>query len=718
MDKLLHQMRQVFGFDSFRPGQREVVEAIINRRDVLVVMPTGGGKSLCFQLPALMLEGVTLVISPLIALMKDQVDGLLDKRVAVTFINSSVSATEQYRRIEAINKGDYRLVYVAPERFRHKHFVEALQQTTIAFCAVDEAHCVSMWGHDFRPDYLRIGDSLKKLGSPPMAAFTATATPEVRDDIQSHLRLREPTIFVTGFARPNLAFRVTHVSSSAQKYARLKEIIERCGTGIIYCATRKRVAEVSASLAGWDVTHVAYHAGMEDGERKEAQEVFMTGRMDAVVATNAFGMGIDRADIRFVVHFELPGSVEAYYQEAGRAGRDGQPAICELLFTYADKRIQEFFIEGANPSVAVIADVYRVLRGAASAEFEVRLSIKAIAELMGPRSNGMAVSSALTVLSRHGYIDRFDIPGERIRGTRLLKPQCSPHQLEIDRAALAEKDRRDRRKLENVIRYAYNRACRQRFILSYFEDTCAANCAKCDVCEPSDSLDLVESTAPELREPDDEELLILQKALSGVARMSRRDAQSTWVPRFGKARIIDMLMGSRSQEIKRAGLDSLTTHGILKPEGREYLSLLFRELDRRGFIRTELGEYPLVTLTASGEQAMKAPRTSRIEWPARNVSKPKCSKRVRRTPQAVDSEPNLELLELLKQKRIELARARGGKPAYTIFPDVTLEHLAASQPLSAEECRGIPGIGAVRARTVLPTFLRVVAAWRLRSENA
>ncbi|MCB1237513.1 MAG: ATP-dependent DNA helicase RecQ, partial [Verrucomicrobiae bacterium] len=314
-----------FGFGEFLAGQERVVSALLAGRDALVVMPTGGGKSLCYQLPALVMDGVTLVISPLIALMKDQVDGLVRRGVPATMINSTLSPSEQQARIQEMRRGKHKLVYVAPERFRSQAFTNALSQVEIALFAVDEAHCLSQWGHDFRPDYLRLAQALEALDHPQTAAFTATATEDVRADILKHLALRDPFVSISGFERPNLSLAVTQISKVREKYDRLEAIVREHKTGIVYCATRRKVEEVADSLALMGVKVVAYHGGMEDAERERVQNVFLDRGKDVAVATNAFGMGIDRSDVRFVVHFETPGSIEAYYQEAGRAGRDGEP---------------------------------------------------------------------------------------------------------------------------------------------------------------------------------------------------------------------------------------------------------------------------------------------------------------------------------------------------------------------------------------------------------
>jgi ATP-dependent DNA helicase RecQ len=487
-DPVAAALQRQFGFSAFRPGQEAIVRAVLAGVDVLCVMPTGAGKSLCFQLPALLRDGTALVISPLIALMKDQVEALAARGIAATFINSTLAPQELESRLWQFRAGAWQLVYVAPERLRQPGFLRAAAAARIAFVAVDEAHCVSQWGHDFRPDYLRIGAFLDAIGRPPACAFTATATPEVRADILQHLGLRQPRVFVAGFARPNLAFRVHAASQRADKLARLGEIIERQRTGIVYCATRRHVDEVASRLEKWDICHVAYHAGMPDAARAAAQDQFMRGAAEVAVATNAFGMGIDRADIRFVVHFDLPGSVEAYYQEAGRAGRDGQPALCELLYNYADRQTQDFFIDGSNPPPWVIRMVYAHLRAAANGGDTVQLSIEQIADALALR-NSMQVGSALSQLAHAGAIERFDVPGARIRATRLLPPGYAPDTLPIDDAALAEKERRDRARLMSVLSYATLQGCRQAWIRRFFGESDPAPCGGCDNCRQDSGRD-------------------------------------------------------------------------------------------------------------------------------------------------------------------------------------------------------------------------------------
>jgi RecQ family ATP-dependent DNA helicase len=415
-------LRKFFGFEAFREGQGEVVESVLAGHDTVVVMPTGGGKSLCFQLPALMRDGVTVVVSPLIALMKDQVDALHARGLPATFINSSLDFEEQKERIAGVRRGAFKLLYVAPERFRSNHFVETLKSVNIALFAVDEAHCISQWGHDFRPDYLRLQSFRERIGRPQTVALTATATPYVRADIIEQLKLDDPRAFVSGFDRPNLSLGVVHTEKEREKYARIRHLAEeyKGQSGIVYTSTRKSVEQITRKLLDYKLSVIGYHAGMTDEERVRAQEDFMTGRAQVIVATNAFGMGIDKPDIRFVVHFHLPGSIEAYYQEIGRAGRDGRQSVCLLLFNYADKRTQDYFIEGSYPPPELIAKVYEAL--VSTGQRRIELATREIAARAGLR-NEMAVQSALITLEKAGHVER-GTASENRASLRLLMP---PH---------------------------------------------------------------------------------------------------------------------------------------------------------------------------------------------------------------------------------------------------------------------------------------------------
>ncbi|HJZ68833.1 MAG TPA: RecQ family ATP-dependent DNA helicase [Blastocatellia bacterium] len=429
VERAREALQQHFGFTDFLEGQAEVIESVLAGHNAVVVMPTGGGKSLCYQLPAMMIDGVTLVVSPLIALMKDQVDQLSTRGIPTTFINSSLPYAETNRRLSEIRRGIYKLVYIAPERFRSQAFMDSIAQVKVRLFAVDEAHCISHWGHDFRPDYLRLKEAAQRLGHPQILALTATATTKVRADISEQLGLTDPSFLVAGFDRPNLALRVVHVSTDKEKLETVKRTINTLGahgsrvrrgetdgegthagrvrsqggSGIIYTATRKSVEQLAAKLKMAGLSVEPYHGGMGELERTRAQDSFMNGRLQAIVATNAFGMGIDKRDIRFVIHYHIPGSIEAYYQEVGRAGRDGLPAECLLLFNYADTRTQQFFIEGNNPPPELIRRVYHEI--ASFGVEKIEMSARELAERLGEK-NEMSIYSALVMLEKAGHIER------------------------------------------------------------------------------------------------------------------------------------------------------------------------------------------------------------------------------------------------------------------------------------------------------------------------
>lgn len=345
-------LKHYYGHTSFREGQNVIIDALLSGRDAMAIMPTGAGKSMCFQIPALISEGVALVISPLISLMKDQVLSLIGMGAKAAYINSSLTPAQQQEALRRATLGWYKIIYVAPERLHTAEFLRFALQANISLIAVDEAHCVSQWGQDFRPSYLQIADFIRKLSRrPPVGAFTATATPRVKEDILRLLQLEKPRIVVTGFDRPNLRFSVCKTASLPEKDKLLLDIIRDHGTdsGIVYCATRKAVEEVCELLSDEGVSATRYHAGLSDGERKANQDDFRFDRAQIMVATNAFGMGIDKSNVRYVVHYNLPKDLESYYQEAGRAGRDGAEAECILLYNGRDVHTARFLIEHSEP---------------------------------------------------------------------------------------------------------------------------------------------------------------------------------------------------------------------------------------------------------------------------------------------------------------------------------------------------------------------------------
>ena len=678
-DRILDGLRRTFGHHEFRPGQREVIEDVVAGRDCVVVMPTGGGKSLCYQLPALLDSAPTVVVSPLIALMKDQIDGLRVLGVAAEALHSNLDASTQ-RRIEAdYRAGLLRLLYVAPERLVRTDLRSLLRERRPCRIVVDEAHCISEWGHDFRRDYLRIGEVAASLAPVQVVACTATATPAVRDDIAARLALRDPSVHVRGFDRPELHLAVHRVRDEAEKLALLDSLLDPGeGHAIVYAGTRARAARVAEHL-GRRVPTMLYHADLSPAERSDAQERFASGTVRVAVATSAFGMGVDVATVRQVVHLALPSSLEEYYQQAGRAGRDGHRAGCLVIHAPADRRLPEFFIEAAHPDAGVLHGVHASLRASGCDPGAWRMVAQRDPSVAG--LSDAAGDAAREILTDAGVIQ----PGGS------LAP-VDGGRLPVDHGRIAAHRRLAFDRFGRLLAYLTATVCRHRAILDHFgeeggQDRCGD---RCDLC-------LGGGTSGRRLEP-----LPIRQALSAVARLNGR---------VGLSRIAGVLAGSRSRPVlELRGVTEMPTYGALSSWRESDIAELLRRLLDCGAVRQSPPPYPVAALTSLGIAVMKGEGDVEIEDP--RAAPPRRgggsgSGSPADLPE-LDEEGRV-LLERLRSWRTDEARRRG-VPAYLVFDNRSLAELAARRPVTESALLGVPGVGPGKLALYGGALLEMVAA--------
>jgi ATP-dependent DNA helicase RecQ len=577
-------LHQHFGFAAFRPGQREACEAALADRDVMVVMPTGSGKSLCYQLPALLRDDLTVVVSPLVALMQDQVEALAARGLGdrVALVNAQQDAGSNAETLARAAAGELKLLYVAPERFAAVGFLDRMRGVDVGLFVVDEAHCVSQWGHDFRPDYFRLADAARVLGAAAIVASTATATPRVASDVVRRLGLRDPLRVATGFDRPNISFAVARPGGH-EKRAMLAEALRapEALPAIVYAGTRAGSEEIAGELTeALGEKAVAYHAGLDRDRRAEVQRRFLADDVRVICATNAFGMGVDKPNVRTVVHASVPASLEAYYQEAGRAGRDGAPARALLLAENRDKALHVHFIKREELDPGLPGWLWDRLKAASDGDDKYSLSSRDLVESL--RGDGDRLRALIGHLTRAGVVTPSPSPPDRTVGH--VVGRFDGRAAALCRTSIEEAARARWRQYREIWAYVEDSTCRRSAILRHFGDRSATGGIQrcCDVCDPALAL-----SAPP---PDPVEIGNLDDAIISVATGAR--------PAVGRTTCAEILHGSRSKKIQRNSYDGLPAYGASSHLRRADILARVDELIEEGRLQTTDGPYPVLRVAA------------------------------------------------------------------------------------------------------------------------